>query len=135
MDMKRFFLYFIVIAALALAGCGGNGGTAMMPPDPPDPTPDPCPTGQTRDAQGNCVTPPPTRTPPSAELVAGIVDLQVWAGVDGDRHDGFDGPNRYLPFSALADDSVIRSMSVAVTAASAGATRRLAQTLSLRNAR
>ena len=26
MDMKRFFLYFIVIAALALAGCGGNGG-------------------------------------------------------------------------------------------------------------
>ena len=69
------------------------------------------------------------------ELVAGIVDLQVWAGVDGDRHDGFDGPNRYLPFSALADDSVIRSMSVAVTAASAGATRRLAQTLSLRNAR
>ena len=26
MDMKRFFLYFITIAALALAGCGGNGG-------------------------------------------------------------------------------------------------------------
>ena len=26
MDMKRFFLYAIVIAALALAGCGGNGG-------------------------------------------------------------------------------------------------------------
>ena len=25
MDMKRFFLYFITIAALALAGCGGNG--------------------------------------------------------------------------------------------------------------
>ena len=28
MDMKRFFLYAIVIAALALAGCGGNGGMA-----------------------------------------------------------------------------------------------------------
>ena len=26
MDMKRFFLYFITIAALALAGCGGGGG-------------------------------------------------------------------------------------------------------------
>ena len=46
MDMKRFFLYAIVIAALALAGCGGNGGgTAMngddgddmMPPPPPTP--------------------------------------------------------------------------------------------------
>ncbi len=45
MDMKRFFLYAIAIAALALAGCGGNGGTPMMPdePDPPVvmPMPDP----------------------------------------------------------------------------------------------
>ena len=31
MDMKRFFLYAIVIAALALAGCGGNGGTTAPP--------------------------------------------------------------------------------------------------------
>ena len=68
------------------------------------------------------------------ELVAGIVDLQVWAGVDGDRHDGFDGPNRYLPFSALAEDSVIRSISVAVTASNEDATRRFVQTLGLRNA-
>lgn len=68
------------------------------------------------------------------ELVAGIVDLQVWAGVDGDRHDGFDGPNRYLPFSALADDQAIRSISLAVTATSGDATRRFAQTLSLKNA-
>ena len=37
MDMKRFFLYFIVITALALAGCGGNGGGT--PTDPTDPTP------------------------------------------------------------------------------------------------
>ena len=32
MDMKRFFLYFMVIAALALAGCGGNGGGTTTPP-------------------------------------------------------------------------------------------------------
>ena len=31
MDMKRFFLYFITIAALTLAGCGGGGGgTSLM---------------------------------------------------------------------------------------------------------
>ena len=34
MDMKRFFLYFITIAALALAGCGGGGNG----PDPADDT-------------------------------------------------------------------------------------------------
>ena len=31
MDMKRFFLYAIMIAALALAGCGGNGGNGADP--------------------------------------------------------------------------------------------------------
>ena len=42
MDMKRFFLYFIVIAALALAGCGGGGnGPAAPPPPPPPPPPGP----------------------------------------------------------------------------------------------
>lgn len=40
MDMKRFFLYFMVIAALALAGCGGNGGGTTTTP-PVVPTPDP----------------------------------------------------------------------------------------------
>ena len=40
MDMKRFFLYAIVIAALALAGCGGNGGGTTTV----DPTPTPMPT-------------------------------------------------------------------------------------------
>ena len=35
MDMKRFFLYAIAIAALALAGCGGNGGM-VVPVDPDD---------------------------------------------------------------------------------------------------
>ena len=53
MDMKRFFLYAIVIAALALAGCGGNGGTAMVEPPPT------CPSGQTG-TPPNCVTPGPT---------------------------------------------------------------------------
>ena len=70
MDMKRFFLYAIVIAALALAGCGGNGGGQTAMPDPdPDPT---CPDGQTG-TPPNCVTPPPPITPPSNELVMGIV--------------------------------------------------------------
>ncbi len=53
MDMKRFFLYAIVIAALALAGCGGNGGTAMVEPPPT------CPSGQTG-TPPNCVTPGPS---------------------------------------------------------------------------
>ncbi len=40
MDMKRFFLYAIVIAALTLAGCGGGGGgTTAMPVDPTPPDP------------------------------------------------------------------------------------------------
>ena len=77
MDMKRFFLYAIVIAALALAGCGGNGGgsdTAM--PDPmPDPTPTPsCPEGQTG-TPPNCMDPTPAQ--PSAmtmALIDGIVN-------------------------------------------------------------
>ena len=64
MDMKRFFLYAMVIAALTLAGCGGNGGgqTAMPDPTPPDPpamvtcpdgsmaaSMDACPSGPTPD--------------------------------------------------------------------------------------
>ena len=75
MDMKRFFLYFMVIAALALAGCGGNGGQTAMPDPDPDPDPDPpvtCTAPQVPNAAGTaCVDPPPM--PPSAELVAGIV--------------------------------------------------------------
>ena len=78
MDMKRFFLYFIVIAALALAGCGGNGGTqtAMPDPMPPDPTPPPTCTGDQvlNDDQTACVDPPaPPREAPPMALVHGIV--------------------------------------------------------------
>ena len=37
MDMKRFFLYFITIAALVLAGCGGGGnGPGPTSPTPPE---------------------------------------------------------------------------------------------------
>jgi hypothetical protein len=40
MDMKRFFLYPVAIAAMALAGCGGNGVTmpTTTPPDGTTPT-------------------------------------------------------------------------------------------------
>ncbi|MXX10241.1 MAG: hypothetical protein F4Z68_02285 [Nitrospira sp. SB0667_bin_9] len=43
MDIKRFFVYAIVIAALALAGCSsdGNGGDIAGMPDPPPPPPEP----------------------------------------------------------------------------------------------
>ena len=66
MDMKRFFLYAIAIAALALAGCGGNGGggtTAMMPDDGNGGTTTPMP--MTCDAgysmvDGACVKDTPT---------------------------------------------------------------------------
>ena len=64
MDMKRFFLYAIAIAALALAGCGGNGGMAGVDPAPTDPAPtDPAPTDPA----------PTTPEPPPMELVHGIV--------------------------------------------------------------
>ncbi len=43
MDIKRFFVYAIVIAALALAGCSsdGNGGDIAGMPDTPPPPPEP----------------------------------------------------------------------------------------------
>ncbi|MXX27299.1 MAG: hypothetical protein F4Z82_17850 [Caldilineaceae bacterium SB0668_bin_21] len=75
MDTKRFFLYFIVIAALALAGCGGNGGTTMVTPDPgPDPMPMPCPDGQQRNADGDCVPIPPPG--PSTEELSARADTK-----------------------------------------------------------
>lgn len=81
MDMKRFFLYAIVIATLALAGCGGNGGgtdTAMPMPDPtPDPTPTACPEGQVG-TPPNCMDPTPTElTAHEMAFVRGIVNPSV----------------------------------------------------------
>ena len=58
MDMKRFFLYAISIAALALAGCGGNGGTPS-PVDPPDPPIMTCP------GDPGCPPDPPAATGPT----------------------------------------------------------------------
>ena len=57
MDMKRFFLYAIVIVALTLAGCGGNGGgqTAMPDPTPTDPPAMvTCPDGSTAPSMDAC---------------------------------------------------------------------------------
>ncbi len=60
MDMKRFFLYAIVIAALALAGCGSDGNGGMVDNGMPDPTPPPmCPEGQVG-TYPNCAPPGPT---------------------------------------------------------------------------
>ena len=66
MDMKRFFLYVIAIAALALAGCGGNGGGGDMVVNGGPPPAETCPTGQTG-TPPNCVTPPPPTPPTCAE--------------------------------------------------------------------
>ena len=66
MDMKRFFLYVIAIAALALAGCGGNGGGGDMVDNGGPPPAETCPTGQTG-TPPNCVTPPPPTPPTCAE--------------------------------------------------------------------
>ena len=57
MDMKRFFLYAIVIAALALAGCGSDGNGGMVDNGMPDPDPPPmvtCSDGSTAASQEAC---------------------------------------------------------------------------------
>ena len=84
MDMKRFFLYFIVIAALALAGCGGNGGTTAMNGDgngDGNGMPMQCPDGQTGEYP-NCMTPPPP--PPDCTLGGGEVACGTAAGAIAD---------------------------------------------------
>ncbi|MCE2450314.1 MAG: hypothetical protein J4F35_18690 [Candidatus Latescibacteria bacterium] len=68
MDMKRFFLYAIVIAALALAGCGGNGGGGMAMPED-------CPAGEQRNTAGDCVPiqpPTPTEDATAAAIATAI---------------------------------------------------------------
>lgn len=114
MDTKRFFLYFIVIAALALAGCGGNGGGTTAMPDPM-PMPDPCPAGQERNADGDCVTPPPPG--PTAEELTARADTKRKAiaaeaaqaaaddaGLGGSANLGSDGVTATTDGTATNDD-------------------------------
>ena len=91
MDTKRFFLYFIVIAALALAGCGGNGGTVMDPTDDDDDDDVmQCPSGTTG-TYPDCtpIPPPPTNDSfPGTNMEAAMaIFLPTKAGDAGTLND------------------------------------------------
>ena len=64
MDMKRFFLYFITIAALALAGCGGGGKRPLVDGG--------CDLPQVPAPGGGCMNPTPQG--PTAEEIAAATD-------------------------------------------------------------
>ena len=70
----------------------------------------------------------------SAELVEGVVDLQVLVGVDRDLNDGLDGVNRYVGFNELRPEHRIRSLELTVTARQNGTQRRFTQVVAMRNA-
>ena len=84
MDMKRFFLYFIAIAALALAGCGGGGG--MPPPSggPDDATTMTCP------GDPGC---PATTEPTAAQLEKAMAIAPAIVNPDGDTKEDSEDPN------------------------------------------
>ncbi|MDE0406058.1 MAG: hypothetical protein OXI53_12200 [Nitrospira sp.] len=116
MDMKRFFLYAIVIAALALAGCGGNGGGDMaMNGDGNgdgngngNGTPMQCPEGQTG-TYPNCMTSP--SPPPACTLGGGGLECSakvVAAPIaDGNGDDSFDGlPAETAPTAANVTEAL-----------------------------
>ena len=77
MDMKRFFLYAIVIAALALAGCGGNGGGGTG-----DMGMEMCPTGQVG-TPPDCMAPPPETNP--VDLAGLLMGFGLTAADVGDH--------------------------------------------------
>ena len=86
MDMKRFFLYAITIAALALAGCGGNGGGGTPPVVPP---PVACVTPEVDDGMGVCAVPTPvgpTAADPIAEKKAPAIADPDGDGVLGENN-------------------------------------------------
>ena len=110
MDMKRFFLYAIVIAALALAGCGGNGGggTDMADNGDDGQMPMQCPEGQTG-TYPNCMTPPPPA--PDCTLGGGGLECSekvVAAPIaDADGDGNFDGlPAGTIPTSANVTEAL-----------------------------
>ena len=101
MDMKRFFLYAIVIAALALAGCGGGNGTTAAPPPPPPP-------------------PPPMSydvTVPSADVMLSEADMMPFTGEKTVGDVTFTCPSGSTCTLTQGDDGVITSTGGEVTAA------------------
>jgi hypothetical protein len=99
MDMKRFFLYPIAIAALALAGCGGNGGGGTPPGVPPVA----CVTPEVDDGMGGCMDPivvAPTAADPVAEKKAPAIADPDGDGILGENNaavrmsDDLENPNR-----------------------------------------
>ena len=112
MDMKRFFLYAIVIAALALAGCGGNGGGSDTAMPMPDPMPDPIPPTPTACPEGQVGTPPDCMDPTPTELTAqemAFVNGLVNPSVPGD-------PSTSKPTTAVDRPGQATGEELAVTA-------------------
>lgn len=77
------------------------------------------------------------------ELVEGVTDLQVRAGVDRNATDNIDAPEQYIEFNAVAVDDVVRALRIEVTTTSGDVvdfendddlTRTFTQTIMLRNA-
>ena len=102
MDMKRFFLYFITIAALALAGCGGGGSGTPGPGPGPGPGPVACVAPEVDDGMGGCAVPTPVG-PTEADAVA---EKKAPAIADPDG-DGMLGENSS---TVAADDDIDNPM-------------------------
>ena len=113
MDVKRFFLYAIVIAALTLAGCGGNGGggTDMTggggtPPPPAQVT---CPDGSMAATMDDC--PPAGPTPEEMALkdaqdAAMAAYMAAMAAVGGAKdYVAMQNAQKYAAMAKEANDS------------------------------